>query len=186
MNDAFKTQQEAIAVAQNNIASAMTNLYAAIGEGHGTQIAGFFNTIAGDIQLLASAVTALNDGHISSAAGEILKLSGAISTILNILSPGGQIIEGGKWLQNRFFNRHIAPSTPSDTFGGKAIPQNFIGPSNGVAKPTIIHTNLNLDGHSLAQDISEKVAEILENPSGAYASNDVSLYNNNGYNPGMG
>ena len=42
LNDAFKTQQEAIVVAQNNIASAMTNLYTAIGEGHGTQIAGFF------------------------------------------------------------------------------------------------------------------------------------------------
>ena len=88
-----------------------------------------------------------------------MKLSSAITAVLNVLGGGpggnGPLKAAKKWLQNRFFNRHhIDPGTPSDTFGGKAIPQNFIAPSNlGVAKPTIIHTNLNLDGHSLAQDI---------------------------------
>ena len=125
----------------------MTNLYTAIGEGHGTQIAGLPNTISTDIQMLASAVNGLSDGHVGTAAQDLMKLSSAITTVLNVLGggPGGWAIEGGKWLQNRFSNRHhIDPGTPSDTFGGKAIPQNFVRPSNGVTKPTILHTNLNL------------------------------------------
>jgi hypothetical protein len=60
---------------------------------------------------------------------------------------------------------------------------NFVPPQQQQSKPIVLTAKLDIDSRTLAQSMSQAIAELLENSHNAPSMNGASLFNNNGANP---
>src|SRR5260370_1421374 len=56
-------------------------------------------------------------------------------------------------------------------------------PPREQPKPIVLTAKLDIDSRTLAQSMSQAIAELLENSMNAPSMNGASLFNNNGANP---
>ena len=212
INDAYKTQQESIAVAQNNVAKAMTNLYTSIGEGHALEISSGLNRLAADIQLLANASNALGkndmDGFYRSLSNLMSVDAGSLKAVIEVLDKIAEFLRTagnlGAKLHEMFKSGGGSLPGESPTAPGAPgyMPMNFIVPekppgsdqfksADGFkviavppSKPDVQRnvTTINLDGTQLAKFVDERIALLQELPDSASAANGVAAYNKDDWN----